>query len=156
MIYGNDKTIHRTGQLDVETDCKGNVVAVWFRCMALPFRQSVSGTDRAEEMRRMYRNVTSVINAIDVDFAETKRSPVFVLAGTHAEFWSFRDNCKTYCGIEPKDCLYVQGQDTLRGVTGASGIRIGTWFMRDKAIRDEYARSVKAGRIKDFEFESSK
>lgn len=52
--YGFDGTIHQTTQLDVETDKDGNVVAVWFRCQPLPFRQSKTRPERAEDMRRMY------------------------------------------------------------------------------------------------------
>jgi len=56
MIYGHDKTIHGTEHLDVEVDKNGKVVAVWFRCMALPFEQSLAGADRAVEMEQMYKN----------------------------------------------------------------------------------------------------
>lgn len=52
--YGSDMTVHRTNQLDVETDKDGKVVAVWFRCQALPFQQSTAEDWRAEEMRNMY------------------------------------------------------------------------------------------------------
>ncbi len=52
--YGNDKTIHQTSEVNVETDDDGNVVAVWFRCQPIAFTQSNHGPQRAEEMRRMY------------------------------------------------------------------------------------------------------
>ncbi len=45
MIYGHDRTIHRSGHLDVETDDNGNVVAVWFRCLSLPFKQVRTSKD---------------------------------------------------------------------------------------------------------------
>lgn len=51
--YGDDSTIHRTGVLDVEVR-DGKVVAVWFRCLALPFRQTDADQNRAAEMVRMY------------------------------------------------------------------------------------------------------
>lgn len=54
MIYGHDKTIHRTELLNIEVDKDGNVVSVWFRCMALPFSVSIADDNRAESMRRMY------------------------------------------------------------------------------------------------------
>jgi len=54
MIYGHDKTIHGTEHLDVEVDKNGKVVSVWFRCMALPFEQSLAQPWRANEMNRMY------------------------------------------------------------------------------------------------------
>jgi hypothetical protein len=56
MIYGHDKTIHGTEHVDVETDKHGKVVAVWFRCLLLPFEQSVVDTDRAAEMECSYRH----------------------------------------------------------------------------------------------------
>jgi len=54
--YGDNHTIHRTGHLDVETDKEGQVVAVWFRCYALPFRQCHVDDERAENMRDMYES----------------------------------------------------------------------------------------------------
>ena len=37
--YGDGGTIHGTGHLDVEVDPKtGEVTAVWFRCLNLPFK----------------------------------------------------------------------------------------------------------------------
>jgi hypothetical protein len=37
-FYGDEGTIHRTDFIDVET-FNGEVVAVWFRCQAIAFRQ---------------------------------------------------------------------------------------------------------------------
>jgi hypothetical protein len=39
-FYGGDGTWHQTGTVDVQLDEDGNVVAVWFRCRTLPFKQS--------------------------------------------------------------------------------------------------------------------
>lgn len=37
--YGDGGTIHDTGTLDIELDPEtGEVTAVWFRCLNLPFR----------------------------------------------------------------------------------------------------------------------
>lgn len=47
MIYGHDKTIHQTNHLDVEVDENGQVVAVWFRCIMLPFKQAEADENRA-------------------------------------------------------------------------------------------------------------
>lgn len=47
--YGGDGTIHATRHLDVEV-CDGRVVAVWFRCQMLPFRQRDVESQRAAEM----------------------------------------------------------------------------------------------------------
>ena len=55
MIYGFDKTIHRTGEVNVELDKDGKVVSVWFRCMHLPFTQDIVDDRRAEEMRTAYK-----------------------------------------------------------------------------------------------------
>ena len=49
-FYGGDKTVHRTGWLDIETR-NGEVVAVWFRCAMLPFRQVEVDKERAREMK---------------------------------------------------------------------------------------------------------
>jgi hypothetical protein len=57
--YGNGGTIHSTGHVDVETDKAGNVVAVWFRCQPLPFKQTKVEKDRASEMVRMYQEHTN-------------------------------------------------------------------------------------------------
>lgn len=51
--YGDGGTIHDTNSLDVETH-DGLVVAVWFRCQPLPFKQAFAETERALEMVHMY------------------------------------------------------------------------------------------------------
>lgn len=48
-FYGGAGTIHNNGELDVEV-CNGRVVAVWFRCQMLPFRQVQVLPPRAREM----------------------------------------------------------------------------------------------------------
>jgi len=48
-VYGGDRTIHGTRHLSVETH-HGTVVAVWFRCQQLPFRQHEVDGPRAAEM----------------------------------------------------------------------------------------------------------
>lgn len=53
--YGDDRTIHRTANVNVEVDHKGKVAAVWFRCAALPFDQRVVAASRAQEMHTMYQ-----------------------------------------------------------------------------------------------------
>jgi len=65
--YGDDCTIHRTSLLNVETDSAGKVVSVWFRCLALPFDQTVVDTSRAAEMRRMSTNSPVRIKAIVIE-----------------------------------------------------------------------------------------
>lgn len=69
MIYGHDKTIHRTQGLNVEVDQHGRVVSVWFRCCALPFDVTIVGSDRAVEMEQMSRRVNAEykLNAVDID-----------------------------------------------------------------------------------------
>lgn len=52
--YAGDATIHQTGYVDVETDTVGRVVAVWFRCAPVPFRQTRVQPDRVMQMNRMY------------------------------------------------------------------------------------------------------
>lgn len=65
-LYGYDRTWHRTSTVDVELDGYGHVVAVWFRCMALPFKESMVGASRAKEMREMYKNYRSKLLAVHV------------------------------------------------------------------------------------------
>ena len=69
MMYGYDKTIHATQKLNIEVDHDGNVVSVWFRCMALPFDVHRVDYDRAAEMRTMSERVnqTSKLKAVDVE-----------------------------------------------------------------------------------------
>lgn len=49
--YGDGGTIHHTNVVNVETDKKGNVVSVWFRCAMLPFDQRIVSEERAKSMR---------------------------------------------------------------------------------------------------------
>lgn len=51
-FYGDGGTIHHTGHLDVET-YDGEVVAVWFRCQPLAFKQTEVDLARGMEMIRM-------------------------------------------------------------------------------------------------------
>lgn len=52
--YGDGGTVHHSGYVDVEVDDDGQVVAVWFRCQHLPFRQSRADQRRANDMRNLY------------------------------------------------------------------------------------------------------
>ena len=54
MRYGSG-TIHHSGFLDVEIDRDGDCVAVWFRCLRLPFKTTKVDTERAEEMLAAYQ-----------------------------------------------------------------------------------------------------
>lgn len=65
LRYGDDRTVHRTGHLDVEVDADGAVVAVWFRCARVPFRQHAVGADRARELRGA--NALPAVKAIVFD-----------------------------------------------------------------------------------------
>jgi hypothetical protein len=67
-IYGDNRTIHRNESLDVEVDEDGKVVAVWFRCQALPFVQCNALPGRAEEMKRMYEHpMPRIVNVGVID-----------------------------------------------------------------------------------------
>lgn len=74
LHYGDDGTIHRTSTVNVERDpATGAVVAVWFRCLPLPFTETVCDAERAEEMRRMYAGgAAAKLLAVDV---EQERAP---------------------------------------------------------------------------------
>jgi hypothetical protein len=65
--YGHDKTIHRTNILNVEVDKNGHVVSVWFRCMALPFDQTIVDDNRANEMRKMDKSHVYKIEIHGID-----------------------------------------------------------------------------------------
>lgn len=52
--YGDGGTIHRSGQLDVEVYL-GQVVGIWFRCQALPYKVSLVDYGRACDLKRMYQ-----------------------------------------------------------------------------------------------------
>jgi|GEM_PF-2975960 len=54
--YGDDRTIHRTGEVNVELAGDGKVVSVWFRCALVPFTQTVVDDGRAAEMRGAYQS----------------------------------------------------------------------------------------------------
>lgn len=75
MNYGHDSTIHGTRHLHVEVDSQGKVVAVWFRCMPLPFEQVPADESRAEDMTRMMVNYSNRLLAVEV---ETPGIPVTV------------------------------------------------------------------------------
>jgi hypothetical protein len=45
-FYGDGGTIHSTGTVDVEVGKDGRVVAVWYRCLNLPFMVSDTGAQR--------------------------------------------------------------------------------------------------------------
>ena len=68
MIYGHNKTIHGTQHVDVEVR-NGEVVAVWFRCCMIPFKQCNIGVERAEEMREESKRVNEKfkLNAVDIE-----------------------------------------------------------------------------------------
>lgn len=53
--YGDGGTVHGSTVLDIETR-DGKVVAVWFRCQALPFGQVEVDRERAAEMESMYKS----------------------------------------------------------------------------------------------------
>lgn len=66
MSYGYDKTLHQTGEINVEV-YDGNVISCWFRCMALPFTQTNINRSRAADMLDMYStNVDNNIVGIDI------------------------------------------------------------------------------------------
>lgn len=62
--YGDDKTIHRSGDVNVEVGPEGDVVSVWFRCCLLPFTESRVDHRRAAEMRQHPVGGMSRIKAI--------------------------------------------------------------------------------------------
>lgn len=84
MIYGYDKTFHKVGHLDIETDQEGKVVAVWYRCMTLPFEQRPVNAERAGEMAALYKdNPPGRIMALDIEDRTDERGAY--LAGDTVE-----------------------------------------------------------------------
>lgn len=64
LIYGHDKTIHRTGHLDIGVDENGVVTEVWFRCIQLPFEQFEARRRAGDEQPDLpkIKAITVVIN----------------------------------------------------------------------------------------------
>lgn len=56
--YGKGNTVHQNSYLDVEVDENGLVVALWYRCMPLPFKQHQVTKERAREMTDFYKSST--------------------------------------------------------------------------------------------------
>lgn len=72
-IYGGDSTIHQTGYFDIETH-KGAVVAVWFRCQPVLFKQAEVERERATDMEAMYKGDLSespIPGTISVELEES-------------------------------------------------------------------------------------
>lgn len=63
--YGDGNTIHGTLHLDVEVR-RGEVVAVWFRCQPLPFKQRDVDVQRAIGMKQMYEGTKTELHGVDV------------------------------------------------------------------------------------------
>jgi hypothetical protein len=70
MRYGDDRTIHKTGMVNVELDKNGKVVSVWFRCMCLPFDQTVVDDTRADDMRQLYAEHPAPRPIVAIEFGE--------------------------------------------------------------------------------------
>lgn len=67
FVYGRNNTIPRTKLLNIEVDEKtGEVVSVWFRCLALPFDVTKVNSSRVKEMKNMYKRHYVEINAIEI------------------------------------------------------------------------------------------
>ena len=74
--YERIGTIHKRNKLDIEVDSNGNVVSVWYNCVALPFEVHKVENERANEMRKMYNEDCSVssIERIDVYQADWEKN----------------------------------------------------------------------------------
>ena len=66
--YGGNDTIHSNKSVDVEVDNRGRIVAVWFRCMRLKFRQSDVSDERAISMKEP----TDMFDIDAIDFIKEK------------------------------------------------------------------------------------
>ena len=70
--YGDDRTIHTSGDVNVEIGPTGKVVAVWFRCRMLPFTQTRVDGFRALEMLENPPEALVRIKAIVFDTQERR------------------------------------------------------------------------------------
>lgn len=65
--YGDDKTVHASDYVNVEVNSVGQVVAVWFRCHPVLFKQSYADRTRSVQMEAMYSKQQPGIKAIVFD-----------------------------------------------------------------------------------------
>lgn len=73
-LYGDNRTIQRTGWLDVET-FQGTVVSVWYRCLMLPFNQHEVNGPRATSMEESHKNIDHFITGIQIEPFMVKGKP---------------------------------------------------------------------------------
>ena len=67
-MYKRGNTIHGKGILDIEVDEKtGEVVSVWYNCLALPFKAKKVRKERADELRSMYKHPHPMISGITLE-----------------------------------------------------------------------------------------
>lgn len=69
-IYGYNGTIHHTQKLNIEKSESGEVVSVWFRCLALPFDVTTVDGERVKEMRRLSYDINSRVDLQAVDYID--------------------------------------------------------------------------------------
>ncbi len=62
--YGDDRTYHPSGEVNVEIGPGGHVVAVWFRCRMLPWTESRVDACRRADLRQADRDDLPPIKAI--------------------------------------------------------------------------------------------
>jgi hypothetical protein len=64
--YGDGGTIHSsTHHIDIET-YQGEVVGVWFRCQALPFKQIKVSGERSVQMSLLYDEQKSELHGVEI------------------------------------------------------------------------------------------
>lgn len=113
LTYGHDRTIHGTQHLDVETH-DGEVVAVWFRCMMLPFEQRTVSLDRGEQM---------------VDAYLGGRIPKLLAVTVNRD----SDEAKTFSEVETDSLPQTKAEAQERGMNGRGyrDFRGNTIFYQD-------------------------
>jgi hypothetical protein len=114
VIYGNSRTIHGTQHLNVEVGPDGHVVAVWFRCMRLPFTEHRVEEGRAEEMTRAAD--LPKLNAVDIEGAGL---PVTIAQLTREEADEICDQLE----LGDESCLtgpLGSGMEKLRALQGGA------------------------------------
>ncbi len=73
--YGNGGTIHDSGTIDIDLNAAGDVVAVWYRCLNLPFHVS---RDRGSMRNAEPINPPTVISGIEYHVPQEGPPPVDV------------------------------------------------------------------------------
>ncbi len=143
MHYGDDKTIHQSGYVDVELGPNGKVVAVWFRCAVVPFKETRVGRERADEMVHMYKeeNVSRVeaIDFADEPSEEDSDTDTLEETATTKTAQDFRKRLRSLVSLQP-DPPPDSDSDPVKHYADGTSYDFAT---KDPAITSSYAHGDK-------------